>query len=470
MLEYTLKIGLIPMRRNTTDRPRGTFLTWYSAEQRGARFVEYIEKNFQSEQVSFVDTKGIGIKNLVFDDASAEATIQRMKQEQVDAIVIINCNFGNEEAAADIAKALGKPVLLWAPLDDEYYVDGMRPTDSQCGLFGVSRQFQRFHIPFSHLPCCRVESEEFATGFDRFVRVACMVKNFRGLRIGQIGARPAPFFSVIWNEGELMERFGIKLIPINFAMIEQRMRSADVDHAEEIAAFENYFLTNYHLDELTPQYIRPMARLAAVYKSLFEEFHLDVISAECWTATPVMFDGLAPCAVYGLLNDLGYMVSCESDVHCALTMALLKCATMGRGKPLFGEFTVRHPENKNAELLWHCGPFPLSQKAPDGIDSTARLVNQREWFRGKDGTYTVARIDQESGNYMILPLLCHTTEGPQTHGTYIWGEFADLQAVEDRLLDGPYIHHFVEIAGDYRKEIAEFCKYFPALSVDRSVE
>lgn len=458
------------MRRNTTDRPRGTFLTWYSAEQRGARFVEYIEKNFQSEQVSFVDTKGIGIKNLVFDDASAEATIQRMKQEQVDAIVIINCNFGNEEAAADIAKALGKPVLLWAPLDDEYYVDGMRPTDSQCGLFGVSRQFQRFHIPFSHLPCCRVESEEFATGFDRFVRVACMVKNFRGLRIGQIGARPAPFFSVIWNEGELMERFGIKLIPINFAMIEQRMRSADVDHAEEIAAFENYFLTNYHLDELTPQYIRPMARLAAVYKSLFEEFHLDVISAECWTATPVMFDGLAPCAVYGLLNDLGYMVSCESDVHCALTMALLKCATMGRGKPLFGEFTVRHPENKNAELLWHCGPFPLSQKAPDGIDSTARLVNQREWFRGKDGTYTVARIDQESGNYMILPLLCHTTEGPQTHGTYIWGEFADLQAVEDRLLDGPYIHHFVEIAGDYRKEIAEFCKYFPALSVDRSVE
>lgn len=470
MLEYTLKIGLIPMRRNTTDRPRGTFLTWYSAEQRGARFVEYIEKNFQSEQVSFVDTKGIGIKNLVFDDASAEATIQRMKQEQVDAIVIINCNFGNEEAAADIAKALGKPVLLWAPLDDEYYVDGMRPTDSQCGLFGVSRQFQRFHIPFSHLPCCRVESEEFATGFDRFVRVACMVKNFRGLRIGQIGARPAPFFSVIWNEGELMERFGIKLVPINFAMIEQRMRSADVDHAEEIAAFENYFLTNYHLDELTPQYIRPMARLAAVYKSLFEEFHLDVISAECWTATPVMFDGLAPCAVYGLLNDLGYMVSCESDVHCALTMALLKCATMGRGKPLFGEFTVRHPENKNAELLWHCGPFPLSQKAPDGIDSTARLVNQREWFRGKDGTYTVARIDQESGNYMILPLLCHTTEGPQTHGTYIWGEFADLQAVEDRLLDGPYIHHFVEIAGDYRKEIAEFCKYFPALSVDRSVE
>ena len=55
----------------------------------------------------------------------------------------------------------------------------------------------------------------------------------------------------------------------------------------------------------------------------FEEFNLDVLSAECWTATPIMFAGLAPCAVYGMLNDLGYMVSCESDIHCAITMALL---------------------------------------------------------------------------------------------------------------------------------------------------
>ncbi|MEE1245073.1 MAG: hypothetical protein UHM16_05320 [Acutalibacteraceae bacterium] len=470
MLNYKVKIGLVPMRRNTTDRPKGTFLTWYSAEQRGERFVKYIEDNFTNENVSFVDSKGLGHKDLIFDDASAADIINRFKDSDVDAVFIINCNFGNEEAAADIAKALGKPVLLWAPLDDEYYVDGMRPTDSQCGLFGVSRQMQRYHIPFSHLPCCRVESEEFAKGFDSFVRVACMVKNFRGMRIGQIGARPQPFFSVICNEGELMEKFGIRIVALNFAMIQQRFEVAKELYADEIKEYEKYFLDNFKLDELTPKHINSMATLAATYKHLYDEFNLDVISAECWTATPVMFDGLAPCAVYGLLNDMGYMVSCESDIHCAMTMALLKCATLGEGKPLFGEFTVRHPENKNAELLWHCGPFPISQKAESGIDSKARLVNQREWFRGKDGTYTVARIDQESGEYYVLPMLCKTTEGPQTHGTYIWGEFEDLQAVEDRLIDGPYIHHFVEIMGDYRKEIKEFCKYFPNLKFDDSVK
>ena len=464
MFDYKVKIGLIAMRRNTTDRPRGTFLTWYSAEQRGKRFTEYIEKNFTNENVEFVDNKGIGIEDLVYDDNSANEVIERFKKEKVDAVFIINCNFGNEEAAADIAKELGKPVLLWAPLDDEYYVDGMRPTDSQCGLFGVSRQMQRFHIPFSHLPCCRVESDEFKAGFESFVRVACMVKNFTGMRVGQVGARPAPFYSVIWNEGELMEKFGIKIIPINFALIEQRMKEVLENDTEEIATFVKYFEDNYQMDDLTPDYLERMAALVVMYKKLFDEFNLDIISAECWTATPVMFDGLAPCAVYGVLNDLGYIISCESDMHCALTMALLKCASLGKDKPFLGEFTVRHPENKNAELLWHCGPFPLSVKAQD---STARLVNQREWFRVKDGTYTVARIDQQSGDYMILPLVCNTTEGPQTHGTYLWGEFEDLQKIEDRLIDGPYIHHFVEIKGDYTKEIEEFCKYFPNLKVDK---
>ena len=82
------------------------------------KFLNYIEENFTSDKVTFVDNKGIGINDLVFDDASAAEVIERFKEAKVDAVMIINCNFGNEEAAADIAAALGKPVLIWAPLDE----------------------------------------------------------------------------------------------------------------------------------------------------------------------------------------------------------------------------------------------------------------------------------------------------------------------------------------------------------------
>lgn len=140
MLEYKVKIGLIPMRRNTTDRPKGASWNWYSPQEREKEIVAYIENNFTDDNVEFIDTKGLGIENLIFDNASAKQAIERMKKENVDAIVIINCNFGNEEAAGDIALAVGKPVLLWAPLDEEYNADGTRTTDSQCGIFGVSQQ------------------------------------------------------------------------------------------------------------------------------------------------------------------------------------------------------------------------------------------------------------------------------------------------------------------------------------------
>ena len=333
-MKYQIKIGLLPMRRNTTDRPRGTFLTWYSAEERGKRFVSYLEENFSSEEVKFVDTKGLGCRDLIYDDDSAEAAAERFLREKVDAIFLINTNFGNEEAAADIAKAVGKPIALWAPLDDEYYVDGMRPTDSQCGLFGVSRQMQRYGIPFSHIPCCRVESDEFREGFERFARVVCMVKTFSGLRIGQVGIRPAPFYSVIWNEGELMQRFGLRIVPVNLAVLQDRFRRTETEKQEEIAQFARIFQERFQMDELTPPYLERMACLALTYIGIFEEFHLDVISAECWTATPVMFDGLAPCAVYGILNDLGYLISCESDMHCAILMSLLSAASFARRRIL----------------------------------------------------------------------------------------------------------------------------------------
>ena len=52
MLDYKVKIGLAPMRRDVTPRP-GIF-NWEKAEERGHRTVAYIKEHFASEKVSFV--------------------------------------------------------------------------------------------------------------------------------------------------------------------------------------------------------------------------------------------------------------------------------------------------------------------------------------------------------------------------------------------------------------------------------
>ena len=460
MLDYRVKIGLAPMRRDVTPRP-GIF-NWEKAETRGRAAVEYIESHFASDHVCFTDLKGINPVDVMYCDADAEKVIERFRAEDVDAVLIINANFGNEEIAAEVARGLGKPVCIWAIEDDEFLPDGSRFTDSQCGLFGVSRQLQRFHIPFSYIETCKVDSPVFERDFDRFVRVSCMVKNFRGMRIAQVGMRPKPFCSVIFNEGELMERFGLQIVPVNLAVITDKYNSILKERDAELEEGAKLLASRYEMDDITPPLLKKVYAFVLLYQWVFETYRVQAVSAECWTAMQLAV-GAMPCTAYSVLADMGYIISCESDMHAAITMALLSCAALGEKVPFLGEFTVRHPENRNAELLWHCGPFAYSLKK-DG--SPCKNVNMRQWFQVKDGEYTIARFDQDDGRYSILSGTCRSTTGPYTFGTYLWAEFNDLPAWEKKLIEGPYIHHMSEVEGDYTDVIREFCKYVPGLAPD----
>ena len=220
MLNYHVKVGLVPIRRDVTPRP-GIF-NWEKAEERCAAAVAYIEEHFTSENVSFVDLKGINAVDVLYSDKDVDAVIERFQAEKVDAVFLINGNFGNEEVAGAVAKAIGKPVLLWGPQDTVFEPDGTRYTDSQCGLFGMSRQLQRMNVPFTYIENCRIEDPIFTEGFLRFVGVACAVKNFKGMRVAQVGMRPKPFCSVIFNESDLMDKFDIHVIPVNLAVIQDK--------------------------------------------------------------------------------------------------------------------------------------------------------------------------------------------------------------------------------------------------------
>ena len=460
MLNYQVKVGLAPMRRDVTPRP-GIF-NWEKAEERGHRIVKYIEEHFASDNVRFVDLKGINPVDVMYNDDDAEKVIERFRAEKVDAVVIINCNFGNEEIAAQVAGALNVPTMIWAPMEDEFLPDGSRFCDSQCGMFGVSRILQRNNIPFTYVETCHVEDDVFKAGFEKFVSVACMVKNFRGMRIAQVGMRPKPFTSVIFNEGELMEKFGIRVIPVNMAVVIDKYNRILKERDAELEEGAKLLLSRYEMDDLTPPLLKKVYAFVLLYQEIFAEYRVQAVSAECWTAMQLGV-GAMPCTAYSVLADMGYIISCESDLHGAISMAMLSCASLGRKIPFFGEFTVRNPENRNSELLWHCGPFAYSLKK-EGCP--CKNVNMRQWFQVKDGHYTITRFDQDNGDYMMLAGQFDSTTGPYTFGTYLWAQFDDLSKWERKLVEGPYIHHMAEIEGDYTEELKEFSKYVPGLKID----
>ncbi len=459
-IDFHVRIGLVPLRRDVSPRP-GAF-NWERAQARCARAVSYIRENFTSDEVSFVDLEGINAEAILFAERDVDAVVERFQREKVDAVFLINGNFGSEEVAGAVAKAIGKPVLLWGPQDDVFEPDGTRYTDSQCGLFGISRQLQRLNVPFTYIENCPVEAPVFAEGIRRFMGVACAVKNFNGMRIVQVGCRPKPFCSVICNEGELMDQFGIRIIPVNLAVARDKFNRILQTRKDEVEAGAARLRQMYEMDEPSEAALDKIYAFVLLFQEIFEEYNVAAASAECWSATQLLV-GAVPCTAYALLADMGYIVGCESDVHATMTQVVLSCLTLGQKKPFLGEFTTRHPTDRNIELLWHCGPFAYSLKKKG---TQPKIVNMRQWLQVEDGHYTAARIDQDHGRYAFAACECDSAEGPYTNGSYLWARFKDLPRVERELIEGPYIHHMSEIEGSLTESIREFCKYVPGLKFD----
>ena len=70
-MDYSVKIGLAPMRRDVTPRP-GIF-NFEKAEERGHKIVQYIEEHFTDDRLTFVDLKGINPVDVMYNDEELPA-------------------------------------------------------------------------------------------------------------------------------------------------------------------------------------------------------------------------------------------------------------------------------------------------------------------------------------------------------------------------------------------------------------
>ncbi len=463
MLNYKVKVGLIPDVRNLGDfaTRKGIFEPAKGVENKD-KAIKFIRDNFADDITEFTDLEWLNDLGVIYKNEDCDKVCEYLRKEKVDALFILNCNFGNEEVLGQVAKKMNLPVLLWGPQDMVFEADGQRYTDAQCGLFAISKQLRRYKIPFSYIENCPVESEIFSQGLKKFLSVVTMVKNFKNLTVTQVGTRLTPFKSVMYNELELTEKFGINLNNVNMAVVMDKFNKVLSDGSISLDKDLEDLKAKYDVAGLDDEVLRKMLAFVYVYKQILEESNADVLASECWSAMPLAV-GANPCLAMSILADMGYIVTCEADIHGAITNALLLCASRGKSAPLFGEFTVRHPENKNAELLWHCGPFPYSMCAED---SKPKLFNTKPSFRAKDGEYTIARFQGDAGNYTLLGGKFKTTDGPLTFGTYIWAEFKNWAEVEKKMIFGPYIHHMSELYGNYAEVLEEFCKFIPGLEFD----
>lgn len=441
-----IKIGYAPTRRSIFSAPDAV------------KYRKLTARRLDELKIDYVDIVEVNEEGLLYDDDGLQKIIDKFKREKVDGLFLPHCNFGTEYECARLAKALNVPVLLWGPRDERPDEKGIRLRDSQCGLFATGKVLRRFKVPFTYLCNCRLEDEEFERGLRTFIAVCNVVKAFRRTRILQIGPRPFDFWSTMCNEGELLEKFNIQLSPVPLPELTEEIRKAKAEK-KEVDKVINYCKETFDI-EINDSELENVAALKVAMRSLAEKYGCNAIALQCWNALQGEI-GIMPCAANSLLNEEGLPVVCETDIHGAITSILVEAAGMGETRTFFADWTVRHPDNENGELLQHCGPWPVSCAAcrptigyPLAFDYPGAMEAQ-----AKLGEMTLCRFDGDNGEYSLLLGNAKGIEGPYTKGTYVWVEVDNLKRLEAKLVEGPYIHHCVGIHKDVVPVLYEACKY-----------
>ncbi|MDR1600225.1 MAG: fucose isomerase [Oscillospiraceae bacterium] len=456
MIDNRVRVGFAPTRRRIFS------------VQDALRYKALIADKMRSLGIDFVDIEDVNSEGLLRCADDVQPVIDKFRAAKVDALFIPHCNFGSEHSCGKVARALGVPVLLWGPRDEAPLADGSRLRDSQCGLFATGKALRRMQTPFTYLPNCGVEDDLFREGLLRFIAVANVVKEFRRARILQIDTRPNDFWSVMCSEGDLLERFGIQVFPVTLIDLVERFNRLVANPDGEVEGTVCHIHDNMEVC-VGDEDVLKVAALKAAMKALALENGCNAIAIQCWDSLQTALR-LMPCCANALLTEEGLPVACETDIHGTITSIIVEAASMGASPSFFVDWSVRHPENDNGELLQHCGPWPIS--LAKGKAKLDRPFAFEEHCPGavvseiRGGEISIMRFDGDNGSYGMLMGTAKGIEGPKTQGTYLWVEVPDWPRTESMLVRGPYIHHASCVHGNILPIVYEALAYLPGVRAD----
>jgi L-fucose isomerase-like protein len=429
-----------------------------------------LEKKMDEMGVNYTGIDSVIEDGIIRSYEQIEPVVEYLKSQKVDCLFIPHCNFGTESAAGMIAKKLGVPVLLWGPRDKAPLADGTRLRDSLCGMLATSKVLTKLGVPYTYIENCELEDEAFTTGLDSFIRAANVVKKLKGARIGMIGNRIDFFWSTIIDENDLLQKFGIEILPLDLSkVIRMTKEKADKDRDSYLAEIAK-LKKDIDIALMTEQGLIHVLALRDVMYKFGTDNRLSAIALESFMS---VIEELKACPSFAqaAVSEMGIPCICESDIHAAVSSIIVEAAALNTSPSFFADLTIRHPDNDNGLLLWH-DSFPLSLK-----DETCTGSLGSHWilpdfepgmchWKLKDGQITIVRFDGEAGKYRIFAEECRTIPGPFTQNTYVWVELDDWKRFEKKIIYGPYIHHTSCIYGKHAAVLEEACKYIENLTFD----
>lgn len=354
-----------------------------------------------------------------YSHSKACADLFKKNRDQIDGIIVVLPNFGDEKGVADTVKlsGLNVPILVQAYPDDLGAMNVERRRDAFCGKVSVCNNLRQYGYAFSltSLHTCRPTSESFKKDLLEFISVCKVVKGLRTARLGAIGARPGSFQTVRYSE-KILQASGITVTTIDLSeILGDSGRLSDNSplvktKLDEIRAYAKH-------DSVPSQAIVRMAKLGIVIDKWMKDNDLQATALQCWTSMQKNY-GINACTLMSMMSNQLMPSACETDITGVVSMYALQLASGFPGALV--DWNNNYADDPNRCVLFHCGNWAKSF-VPDIEIKTAPILGTT---LGEENTYgalagnavagpmTYARVTTDDINGMIR---AYTGEGEITN-------------------------------------------------------
>lgn len=386
-----------------------------------------------------------------YEDAKRCAALFQRHAREIDGLIVTLPNFGEERGLADALRLadLRVPVLIQATPDHAGKMSIAFRRDSFCGKMSICNNLTQYRIPYSltRLHTEAPDSDEFKADLEWFASVCRVVKGFKNLRIGAIGARPAAFNTVRYSE-KLLERSGITVDTLDLSEVFGQIAKLPDSEArvqEKLATIKSYLPLNNTPEEA----LLKMSKLGVVIDNFMTSHELTISSVQCWTSMEEYF-GVVPCTVMSMMSEQLIPSACETDTMGTLSMYALGLASETPSALL--DWNNNYGDNPDKAVCFHCSNLPkhfFKEVKMDFQQIIAGTVGKENTYGTLDGTVkagamSFARFSTDDFNGRITGYVGEgrfTDDPLQTFGGAGVVEIPRLQHLLRYICENGFEHH-----------------------------
>jgi L-fucose isomerase-like protein len=435
----------------------------------------FAEMNIHPVMVAEQQTKLGSVET--YEHAKICAELFKKHRDQIDGVLVVLPNFGDEKGVADTIKlsGLNTPILVQAYPDDLKAFNVERRRDAFCGKISVCNNLRQYGYPFSLTSRHTVAplSNSFRADLNKFVGVCRVVKGLRTARLGAIGARPGAFNTVRYSE-KLLQASGLSVTTLDLSEVlgwASRLSDDDPrvkDKLAEIGAYAKH-------DSVPSQAMTRMAKLGIVIGDWMAEQDLQASALQCWTSIQKNY-GVNACTLMSMMSDKLMPSACEVDITGVVSMYALQLASTTPSALV--DWNNNYGDDPDRCVFFHCGNWARSF-IPDIEIKTAPILGTT---LGEENTYgamagraqagpaTFARISTDDTFGLIRTYMGEgeLTDDPlDTFGHRAVIQVSDLQDLLKYICNNGFEHHVAMTMGSVADILAEACDAYLGWDVYR---